>query len=311
MSENKIKLVCVVGPTASGKTALSIEIAKRFGGEIISADSMQLYKGIHIASAAPDESEKCGIEHHLIEILEIDESCSVADYIKMAEKKIYEIDAKGKLPVVVGGTGLYIDSLINGIRFISEETDLQLRERLTKEMQENGAEQMLQKLSEFDAETAARLHPNDTRRIIRAFEIYYSTGKTQTQANIESRGESPYDVLMIGLTCKKRENLYDRINRRVDIMLENGLLDEAETTLLNSAGGAVQAIGHKELHEFLRGEIPLEEAVENLKKVTRNYAKRQLTWFRRDQRINWFFTDETQDICSDVFNLVEKWSGKE
>ena len=307
MINEKIKIICVVGPTASGKTSLGIEIAKNLGGEIVSADSMQLYNGIHIASAAPDEEEKCGIAHHLIEILPMDAACSVADYVALADKKIREIVARGKIPVIVGGTGLYINSLIDGINFVSEETDLQLRKQLENEMELIGAEEMLEKLATFDPQTAQKLHPNDKRRIIRAFEIYLSTGKTQTQANIESRKGSPYDVLMIGLTCKNREKLYERINQRVDLMLEKGLLQEAKTTMDISSGGAIQAIGHKELYGFLRGEISLNEAAENLKRATRRYAKRQLTWFRRDERINWIYTDETHSPISVANELIEKW----
>lgn len=306
MNDGKIKLVCVVGPTASGKTSLGIELAKRFDGEIISADSMQIYKGIHIASAAPDTDEMQGIPHHLIEILSPDEACTVADYVRMADECIRDIASRGKMPVIVGGTGLYINSLIDGISFIPEQTDMQLRQELTAEMESVGAEEMLRRLALFDPETAARLHPNDSRRIIRAFEIYRSTGKTQTQANEESRGESPYDVLMIGLSCLDRQRLYDRIDMRVDVMLDKGLLDEARKAT-EISGGAVQAIGHKELYGYLNGDKSKQEAADNLRRATRRYAKRQLTWFRRDERINWIYTDETADTVGEAVRLIEEW----
>lgn len=307
MSKNeKIKVVCVAGPTASGKTTLGIGIARAFNGEVISADSMQIYKGIHIASAAPDTEEMQGIPHHLIEILSPDEACTVADYVRMADECIRDITARGKLPIIVGGTGLYINSLLDGISFIPDETDQGLRAELTAEIERVGAEEMLHRLSDFDPETAARLHPNDTRRIIRAFEIYRTTGKTQTQANAESRGESPYDALIIGLTCRDRQLLYDRIDRRVDVMLRRGLLEEARKAT-EISGGAVQAIGHKELYGYLRGEMTLEEAADNLRRATRRYAKRQLTWFRRDERINWIYADETADPAGDAIKLIEDW----
>lgn len=307
MSKNeKIKVVCVAGPTASGKTTLGIEIARAFNGEVISADSMQIYKGIHIASAAPDTEEMQGIPHHLIEILSPDEACTVADYVRMADECIRDITARGKLPIIVGGTGLYINSLLDGISFIPDETDQGLRAELTAEIERVGAEEMLHRLSVFDPETAARLHPNDTRRIIRAFEIYRTTGKTQAQANAESRGESPYDALIIGLTCRDRQLLYDRIDRRVDVMLRRGLLEEARKAT-EISGGAIQAIGHKELYGYLRGEMTLEEAADNLRRATRRYAKRQLTWFRRDERINWIYTDETADPAGDAIKLIEDW----
>lgn len=302
----KIKVLCVAGPTASGKTSLGVALAKRFDGEIVSADSMQLYKGIHIASAAPDAEEMQSIPHHLIEIFSPDEACTVADYVRLADECIRDISLRGKLPIIVGGTGLYINSLIDGIDFIPEETDRELRERLTEELESVGAEEMLKRLAEFDPETAARLHPNDTRRIIRAFEIYRTTGKTQTQANIESRKESPYDVLMIGLTSSDRQFLYNRIDRRVDVMLEKGLVDEAKSAM-GISGGAVQAIGHKELFGYLSGGVSLEEAAENLRRATRRYAKRQLTWFRRDERINWIYIDTSPDLVGEAFEITEKW----
>ncbi len=309
----RIKTIFIVGPTASGKTSLSIELAKRFNGEIISADSMQIYKGIHIASAAPDEEEKCGIAHHLLEFLNTDEQFSVADYVKAARECIVEVSSRGKTPIVVGGTGLYINSLLDNTDYHDEDVDYALRERLEKRFDEIGGEAMLAELEKFDIDTANRLHPNNRRRIIRAFEVYYSTGKTVTEQNLMSHdkdfGLSP---IVIGITYENRELLYDRINCRVDIMLENGLLNEAKSTYENSSTkGAFQAIGHKELYGYFKGEVSLEDAAELLKQQTRRYAKRQLTWFRRDERINWFYPDLSDNVLENSVQLVDEFLKEE
>lgn len=309
----KIKAVFIVGPTASGKTSLSIEIAKRFGGEIISADSMQIYKGIHIASAAPDDKEKEGIPHHLIEFLELDEEFSVADYVKHARACIEEISSRGKLPVIVGGTGLYINSLLDNTQFAEEELDYKLRAELESKMELIGAEKMLEELAEFDPVAAQRLHPNNRRRIIRAFEVYITTGKTITYHIENSHNEeSNINALVIGITYNDRELLYERINKRIDIMLENGLLEEAETTLDSSnSKGAFQAIGHKELYPYLQGELTLDEAKENLCRQTRRYAKRQLTWFRKDERINWIYADLCENVAEEATILIKDFLKEE
>lgn len=303
------KVIFVVGPTASGKTGLSIELAKRFGGEIISADSMQLYKGIHIASAAPDEDEKQGIPHHLLEFLDLKNQFSVAEYVLKARKLIDEIHARGKLPIVVGGTGLYISALLDNTEFADEKTDFALREKLEEEFDRVGAEAMLEKLADFDPESAARLHPSDKRRIIRCFEVYETTGKTLTEQNeLSHLNDRDFDALVLGLSFTDRQKLYDRINLRVDIMLENGLLEEARQTFERADGtGAFQAIGHKELYGFFKGESTLEEATELLKQQTRRYAKRQLTWFRRDTRINWILADECESVTHEAFRLVKEF----
>ena len=305
----KQKVIFIVGPTASGKTALGIEIAKRFGGEVISADSMQIYKGIHIASAAPDEAEKEGIPHHLIEFLERTDIFSVADYVKKAREVINDITLRGKLPIVVGGTGLYISSLVDNTEYMEEKTDFVLRNEIEKEFDDKGAEEMLKLLSQIDPETAKRLHPNDRRRIVRAFEIYRLTGKTITEQNILShKNESNIEPLLLGITYNDREKLYERINLRVDLMLSKGLLKEAEETFSQSDNkGAFQAIGHKELYPYFEGNISLEEAAELLKQQTRRYAKRQLTWFRRDTRINWLYPDLTNDVFSEAENYVREF----
>ncbi len=301
-----IKVLFVVGPTASGKTDLSIRLAKELNGEIISADSMQIYKGIHIASAAPDESEKCGIPHHLFEFLDLSQEYSVAEYVKAAREKVKEVAARGKNPIIVGGTGLYVSSLLDNIEFLDEETDYELRNSLEKKFDEIGAEQMLKELAEFDIDSANRLHPNNRRRIIRAFEVYIKTGKTFTEQNALSKnGETEIEPLVFGITFKDREKLYERINRRVDIMLENGLFEEAKTTFGNNKKGGFQAIGHKELYPVFSGESTKEECVEKLKQQTRRYAKRQLTWFRRDSRINWFYPDDDSNYFENALKLAQ------
>lgn len=309
----KIKTIFVVGPTASGKTDLSIKLAKHFGGEIVSADSMQIYKGIHIASAAPDEAEKSGVPHHLFEFLDIESEFSVAEYVKMARQKICEISGKGKLPIVVGGTGLYISSLCDNTEYLEEKTDIKLRESLEQEFDLIGGEAMLERLSQIDPDSASRLHINDRRRIIRAFEVYTLTGKTITHQNeVSHNGEELIDPLIIGINYSDRQKLYDRINLRVDKMLRGGLLDEAKANFaLANNKGAFQAIGHKEFYPYFEGEITLEEATESLKQQTRRYAKRQLTWFRRDQRVNWFYPDCDQDICDQSIKLTEEFLKEE
>ena len=307
-----IKTVFIAGPTASGKTALGAALAKKFGGEVVSADSMQIYKGIHIASAAPDSSEMLGVPHHMLEFLEPGQSFSVAEYVNAARGVIKDISARGKLPFVVGGTGLYISSLADNTVYADEPTDLDLRKELNTLFDKEGAEKMLERLSVFDPESAARLHPNNRRRIIRAFEVYKLTGHSITEQNILSKaGEKYIEPLLIGITCRDREKLYERINRRVDIMLENGLEGEARAALSRSSGGAVQAIGHKELAGYINGECGLNEAAESLKRQTRRYAKRQLTWLRRDRRINWIYADESADPAGEAEKLIKQFIGTE
>ena len=305
--QNLKKIICVVGPTASGKTDLGVKIASLYNGEIISADSMQIYKGVHIASAAPDKEEKCGIEHHLIEFLPLGSSFTVADYTLAAREKIDEITARDKIPIIVGGTGLYINSLVEGIEYIPTKTDDTLREELNREMDILGGEEMLLRLSEIDSKTASKLHSNDRKRIIRAFEVYRTTGRTMSEINAESKSGEKYDALMIGISFKDRDKLYDRINRRVDMMLEKGLVEEAKAAMKADCGGASQAIGHKELFGYLRGEMNIEEAAENLKQATRRYAKRQLTWFRKSERINWIWADHETAVLDSAKKLIDEW----
>lgn len=293
MSDKK-KVVCVLGPTASGKTELSVKLAKEFGGEIICADSMQIYKNMPIASAAPTAEEKQGIRHRLFEFLDPELSFNAADYCTLARKEISDIIKVGKIPFLVGGTGLYISSLADNIRFCEADTDFDLRKRLEDRCEREGAQSLIDELNKFDPETALRLHPNNTRRIIRALELYYSTGKTVTELNrISRKEENEYEYILLGLKFSDRQKLYERIDLRVEKMLERGLLEEAKKAFLNKekSGGAAQAIGHKEFFGYFENRELLSECTENLKRATRRYAKRQLSWFNRDERIIWLYPD--------------------
>lgn len=312
----KIPVIAVVGPTASGKTAMSIELAKRFGGQIVSADSMQIYEKMNIATAKPTAEEMRGIPHHLIGFQPISQKFSVAEYVKLAGACIEKIYNCGDLPIVAGGTGLYVDSLLQNIQFSKEDENAVVRSELTALFDEKGAEYMLGRLREIDPQTAEKLHLNDKSRIIRAFEVYELTGKTLTEQKILSRREeSPYKVLYIGINYRSRSVLYDRINRRVDIMIENGLLDEAkEFYNTDSQTTACQAIGYKELAPYFNGKKSLAECLESLKAETRHYAKRQLTWFRKNENVNWVYPDDyenTSEMLEYVFSLTEKFLKEE
>ena len=300
-------VIVIVGPTASGKTSLSVEIAKKLGGEIISADSMQIYKGMDVATAKPTDEEKCGVEHHLMDFLDPEDEFSVAKYKELAVSKIEELLNKGKIPIIVGGTGLYVDTVINNTVFFNYD-DSETRERLEKECDENGIEALFHKLKEVDPDTAEKLHLNDKKRIIRALEVYYLTGKTITEQNNESHKEkSKFNFIQIGLNAKNRDYLYDRINKRVDLMLESGLLDEAKMFYSSDySSTAKQAIGYKELLPYLKGFVTLDDAVEKLKQQTRRYAKRQLTWFRKNNDINWIFIDEKNNIVSECLKIIKR-----
>ncbi len=285
-------VIVVLGPTASGKTSLGIKIAEKFGGEIVSADSMQIYENMDIATAKPSAAELARVKHHLIGFVPMGEVYSVARYKEKAIAAIDDIISRDKLPVVVGGTGLYIDTLIKNTEFFDyESTDA--REKLEGRYQQEGIEPLYEELKNIDPETANRLHINDTKRIIRALEVYYLTGKTiSEQAEMSHLNESKYNWCLIGLRAENRQILYDRINKRVDIMLEEGLLSEAESFFASEISKtAAQAIGYKELKPYIDGLVSLEEATEKLKMETRRYAKRQLTWFRRNSDINWLDID--------------------
>ena len=306
MCLKKHKIVAVVGPTASGKTALGVKIAKSLNGEVVSFDSMQIYNNMPIASAAPTVEETEGIEHHLVGFCDPSRRFSVADFIGLATDVIDDITTRQKMPILVGGTGLYIDSFVSGIEF-SEEDSTEVRKRLEALADQIGMEQMLERLRKVDYETAAKYHVNDRKRIIRALEIFELHGKPKSELDAESKLKGTrYDTVWIGITYRNRELLYDRINRRVDIMLKNGLLDEAKKAFLSGGQTSVQAIGHKEFFPYFKGEITLEEAVENLKTETRRYAKRQMTWFRRNSEINWIYADETPDVLSKAERILKE-----
>ncbi len=303
----KRKAIVVVGPTASGKTALGINICKQFNGEVISADSMQIYKGLQISTAKPDVNEMDGVKHHLIDFVDTTEKYSVTNYCKDASEAFDDIAARGKLPVIVGGTGLYIDSFITNTSFLEDASSDEIRNELFEELKNNGAEYMHQKLSEVDPDAAEKIHPNNTVRVIRALEVYKTTGKTITQQTVESHNtESDIEPLFIGISYNDREKLYERINLRVDLMLEKGLLDEAHSFFAgNPSKTSFNSIGCKELKPYLDNEKTLEECVEQLKRSTRRYAKRQLTWFRRNPEINWVYPDLCDgDVLTDVYKLI-------
>lgn len=283
-------LIVITGPTASGKTAMSVELAKILGAEIVNADSMQIYKYMDIGTAKPTVEERQGIPHHLIDIVMPDEQFSVARYCECAKEAIDSVHAKGKPVVMVGGTGLYVDSLVNNIQFSQIEPDEEYREKMEKLADEKGNEHIYNMLLEIDSESAEKIKAADRKRIIRALEVFHLTGKTIIWHNEQSRSvPSPYNTTMFAIDVA-REVLYDKINRRVDIMMDMGLLEEVKTIInmgIKKDSTAMQAIGYKEIGEYLEGEITLEEAVDKIKQGSRRYAKRQLTWYRRNEKINW------------------------
>lgn len=309
--EVMIDVVAVVGPTASGKTALSIELAKRLGGEIVSCDSMQIYRKMNIGTAKPTAEEMAGIPHHLIDIIEPEEAFSCADYAVLARQKIEEISSRGKLPIFCGGTGLYVDHALGFTAFSEAARDDVYREELACEIEQNGIDKVFAELQRVDPESAAKIHPNNTKRVIRALEIYKTTGKTKTEWDKESmKNASPYAAVTIALDYRNRETLYDRINKRVDIMMEEGLLEEVKSLLdgnrLTPDSTAAQAIGYKELTEYFEKNCSLDEAVEKIKLNTRNYAKRQLTWFRRNKSAFKLYMDEYANF-DEIVNIAEKY----
>lgn len=316
-SEPKTKILAVVGSTASGKTATAVCLAKKLNGEIISCDSMQVYRRMNVGTAKPTAEEQEGIPHHLIDIAEPDQPFSCAEYVKAAQAAIEDINARGKLPILCGGTGLYLDSLLRGGNFEETNTNPALRQELLELAQRYGNHALHERLTAIDPESAAAIHENNVKRVIRAIEIYETTGKTKSELDRQSRvPPSPYDATVIGLHYADREVLYDRINMRVDLMLENGLLEETRG-LLNEGvftrnSTAAQAIGYKELLGHLRGEESLADATERLKQATRRYAKRQITWFGAKDYVRW--VDMTRDgairrreeILRDIFQLLNQ-----
>ena len=293
----KPKVVVIVGPTASGKTAVSIELAKKINGEIISADSMQIYKYMDIGTAKPSAEEKEGIKHYLLDVVMPDETFNVAKYKLLAEQAIEEILNKGKTPIIVGGTGLYINTLVNGIEFLEIDGDIEYRNLMIKKGYEEGADVLHKELAKVDPIAAENIDANNIRRVARALEIYKVTGKTKTQLDKESQKEVKYDYRMFGMEWDRQE-LYNRIDLRVDLMMEIGLVEEVKSIIdkYEISSTAVQGLGYKEVIEYLEGNITYNEMIDKLKLETRHYAKRQLTWFRRDKRINWVKKDGAVDI---------------
>lgn len=298
MIENKLQqaeVVAIVGPTASGKTALSIELAKKYNGEIINGDSMQVYKGLDIGTAKITEEEMEGVPHHLLSFLEPTESFSVADYQKLVRAKIADIQARHKLPIIVGGSGLYVQAVLFDFQFTDEKVDEAARQAYFDELAKLGPEAMHDKLKQLDPQTAEAIHPNNTRRVIRALEMLELNGVSKA-AEAQNRGEVPlYNHLILGLGQNmSRDVLYDRINRRVDLMMENGLLEEVRGLWQQNIRGvqSIQAIGYKELYDYLDGKCSLEGALDSLKQNSRRYAKRQLTYFRNKMDVHFVMTDE-------------------
>lgn len=308
------KLLVIVGPTAVGKTEISIQLAKRLNGEIISADSMQIYRGMDIGTAKPTLEEQAGTPHHMLDIVDPGQPFSVADYQSQARQKIEEIAARGRMPILAGGTGLYVRAVIDPYNFIPADTDWDLRARLRRQAEEAGLDALYQWLSEIDPVAAERIHTNDERRIIRALEVYQTTGQPLSFWEQQTDMQKPlYDLIMIGLN-RPRTELYERVNQRVDLMLEQGLLAEAQDLMakgLDENFIASQAIGYKEFFSYLRGKESLAEATEKLKQGTRRYAKRQLTWFRADKRVQWIEVGANRtavELVNEILQIVaERW----
>lgn len=309
----KKKAIVVVGATASGKTALGVHIAKKFNGEVISADSMQIYKGMDIATAKPTIEEMDGIKHHLIDFIDVQSQYSVSNYCDDAKVVFDKIIEKDKIPVIVGGTGLYIDSFLSNTKFLEAASSDNLRKELLLEAEKNGIESLYEQLKAIDPDAAKNIHPNNTVRVVRAIEIYRTTGKTLTEQNkLSHTVESDIEPLYIGINYADRENLYSRINLRVDLMLEAGLLEEAkEFFKMNPSKTAFNAIGYKELKPFIDGVLTFDVCVENLKRETRRYAKRQITWFKRNKNINWVYADKLskEELLETVDNLINEYLG--
>ncbi len=297
---NKVIVVC--GPTASGKTALAVELAKLYNGEVISADSMQIYTDMDVASAKATPEEQQGIPHHLIDFLDPSERFSVADYVKLCDECVKDILSRGKQPIICGGTGLYISSFVDNLVFEESESDFAYREELRRIAEEQGSAVLLEMLRAVDPEAAESLHENNVGRVIRALEVYKTTGKTISEAKRESRrAPSPYEFIMLTLEYADRKVLWERIDRRVDVMAQNGLIEEARQCFLQpDRPTAAQAIGCKELYPYFRGEKSLEDCLEELKLRTRQYSKRQMTWFRRDGRIHRLLLSESDGLAEVV-----------
>ena len=296
------KILVVSGPTASGKTALAVELALAHNGEVVSADSMQIYRRMDIGTAKPTRAEMRGVPHHMLDVADPEEDFSVARYVELAARCVDDILARGRLPIVAGGTGLYIDSLLSGRTFARFDPDSPLRRELEEELARRGGAALLEELARVDPDTAARLHPNDSKRIVRALEVYRSTGTTLTAHNAMTRSLPPrYDALTLTLAFQRREDMWDRIDRRVDRMMVDGLVEEVRALLDSGVPDrctAMQAIGYKEMAAALRGDGDTARAAEEIKLRSRQYAKRQLTWFRRNPDARWLLWDREPDLSA-------------
>ena len=304
------KVIVIGGPTASGKTGLSIELAKRINGEIVSCDSMQIYKDMTIGTAKPTIEEMEGIPHYMIDCVSPETRYSVADYKKDATSAIKEIISKGKVPIVVGGTGLYVEALIYGIEYNEIEEDLEYRKQLEKIEEKEGLEPLYEMAKKIDEKAMEKISKNDKKRICRVLEIYHSTGKTKTELEVESRKNGPeFDYLLFGITMD-REKLYERINKRVDIMIENGLIEEVKNLIqkYKNFPTAMQGLGYKEVVQYLNGNLNRDEMIQKIKMETRRYAKRQLTWFRKYPNIIWL--DGLESTQNNIEIILEEYGGE-
>lgn len=311
LEQQKGKVLVIIGPTAVGKTKLSIEMAKRCNGEIISGDSMQVYKGMDIGTAKIKEDEKEGVPHYLMDIKEPDEPFSAAEFQQRAQVIIADIQSRGKLPIIVGGTGLYIQSVIYDYQFSEAPSDLSYRAKLEQQVEEQGMDVVFAELVKVDPESAERIHPNNSRRVIRALEIYHCTGKTMSEQLQEQPTDMKYNTCIIGLTME-RERLYERINHRVDLMVEEGIIGEVRGFFEQGLKEcqSIQAIGYKEWYDFFEGRVSESEAIENLKQNSRRYAKRQLTWFRNKMDVSWFDVTNVEEFSERIQEISQFVAGK-
>ena len=303
------KVICVVGPTACGKTTLGVLLAKKYGGEVVSADSMQIYRRMDIGTAKPTPEEMGGVPHHMLDVADPEEDFSVARYVDMAAKCVDDILSRGRLPILAGGTGLYIDSLLSGRTFAPFQPDSPLRGELEEQLRREGGAAMLARLAQVDPDSAARLHPNDEKRIVRALEVYQSTGKTITQHNLETRAIPPrYDALTLALAFERREDMWSRIDRRVDQMMDQGLVAEVQGLLDSGVPAkctAMQAIGYKEMAAALLSGGDVRAAAEEIQLRSRQYAKRQLTWFKRNKAARWLLWGREPDFAAALQTSTE------
>lgn len=306
------KVVAVIGPTASGKTGLSIAIAKKFGGEVVSADSMQIYQQMNIGTAKPSMEERDGVVHHLMGHVSVEKTYNVASYAEDARKVLEDLQKRGCLPVLCGGTGLYVDHLLGNTDFFDIPIKEEVRQKYREMAKNLGNEALFALLQVRDPALASHLHCNDTKRIIRGLEVLETTGRRLSEFQADSVRQSPYEVLYIGLNYKNRDLLYERINRRVDLMMEHGLLQEVlrldkEYTLSATARAA---IGYKEILDTLESGGDLSAAVSLIKQKSRNYAKRQLTWFRKNKNVHWFYPDEQlgDEMLRNIYSLIEEFT---